>query len=164
MGNNTEAAYRACHCGCGQPGRSLKGYASQACTFRHWNTKKAEQALIRRGPAPMCAYCHVCPVKWYRSRSRWNTYCDQFCSAYAIRVNLTEAQRAANAVRLRGFTEARRAKNPLVNRLLAEALHGRESLSAAEALIFGLTLYRKSWQLGHHAHGNQKRRAAQVAA
>src|SRR3989442_1037161 len=140
-----------CLCGCGQPARSPKGFASRACAFRLYNAQKAKDAIIRHGQAPLCAYCHVCPVKWYRSRGRWNTYCDQMCSASAIRENLTPAQRAANTVRLRGFTEARRAQNLLVNRLLAEALRGRESLSAAEALAFGLTLYRKSWQSGHHA-------------
>jgi hypothetical protein len=154
----------ACLCGCGQPARSPKGYASRACAFRFYNAQKARKAIVKRGPAPMCAYCHVCPVKWYRSRARWNTYCDQFCSASAIRGNLTEAQRVANAARLRGFTAARRAENPLVNRLLAETLQGRESVSAAEALEFGLKVYRQAWQQGHHAHGNQKRRAAREAA
>jgi membrane peptidoglycan carboxypeptidase len=108
----------------------------------------------------MCAYCHVCLVKWYRARSRWNNYCDRMCSAAAIKQNLTAAQKAANNARLRSFTEARRAENPLVHRLLAEALQGREGLSAAEALEFGLKVYRQAWQQGHHAHGNQKRRAA----
>jgi len=154
----------SCRCNCGQPARTAKGYTSRRCAMQYANHLRVERALAKRGQAPLCAYCGVCHVKWYKARAHWNTYCDKVCANNAIHANTSPEQRERNNSRLRAFVLARRLDNPAVRMLVAEALRGRESLSAVEVMNLALTADRGGWKRGYNAHGAAKTRAAAAAA